>query len=298
MLISLPRTAWISSQEIFSKSRPLKRMDPSIFPGRIGNQPQNAERRDALAGSRLTHQADHFARKNVEVHAIDGLGGACLRVEIGLQIPNLQEWGLCCAHRSLENSLGSKASRTASPMKTINSNVTNIAARGKKTSHHFVRFSTPCADQLAPAGRGSGKAKAQKVQRHQRADVGDHHERREGDDRRERVRQNMLEDDGPVGSADGNGRRDVVLGLLTVKFTAHIIGNSHPVERRQDHDQQPKRRLQNQISSGKVNRHDDRADDDDGVEERQRRPYFDQALARDIHFAAEITTAPLRSSPR
>ena len=97
-----------------------------------------------------------------------------------------------------------------------------------------------------------------------------------------------------VGSAHGNGGRHIVLGFLAVELAAHVVGDSHPVERGQDEDQQPERRLQNQISSRKVNRHDDRADDDDGVEKRQRRPDFDQALAQNIQLAAEISQQPLR----
>ena len=42
------------------------------------------------------------------------------------------------------------------------------------------------------------------------------------------------------------------------------------------------------IAARQVDRHDDRADDDDRVEERQRRPDLDAALAEDVELAAEV----------
>src|SRR6202035_5259130 len=66
------------------------------------------------------------------------------------------------AHRSLEYWLGSKASRTASPMKTMSRSVMNIAARGKKTSHHLVRLSTPCSISSPQLGVGAGRPKPRK----------------------------------------------------------------------------------------------------------------------------------------
>ena len=112
MLISLPRTARISSQESFSRSRPLKRIEPpTIFPGRVGNQSQDAQRGDALARARFAHQADHFAGKNVEVHAVDGLGDSRFGVEIGLEVANLQERSLARALTAASNTLWDRTLR-------------------------------------------------------------------------------------------------------------------------------------------------------------------------------------------
>ena len=61
---------------------------------RVGNQSQDAERRYALAGARFAHEADHFAGINVEAQPVDGLGSACFGVEIGSQVPYLQQRSL------------------------------------------------------------------------------------------------------------------------------------------------------------------------------------------------------------
>ena len=120
------------------------------FPGRVGGcESQNAQRGYALLPepdsptnprtspgkmSKLT--SSHCAQRD-----------ARFGVEVGLEAADLQEW-LRFAHRNLEYSLGSNASRTASPMKTMSRRVMNIAASGKKTNHHLSRLSTPCSGQF------------------------------------------------------------------------------------------------------------------------------------------------------
>ena len=37
---------------------------------------------------------------------------------------------------------------------------------------------------------------------------------------------------------------DVVLRLLPIELAAHVVRDAHPVERRENHDEQPERRLQ------------------------------------------------------
>ena len=100
------------------------------------------------------------------------------------------------------------------------------------------------SDQLAPARRGRRQAEAEEVERDERTDVGDDDERRERDDRRQGVWQDVAEDDRRVGHAGRDRRADVVLRLLAIELAADVIGDAHPVERRQDDDQQPERRLQ------------------------------------------------------
>ena len=53
--------------------------------------------------------------------------------------------------------------------------------------------------------------------------------------------------------------------------------------------EQPERRLQHLHPPGHVHRHDDRADDDDGVEEGQRRPDLDEPLTEQIELAADVS---------
>src|SRR5207302_5664795 len=83
---------------------------------RIRNEPQDAERRDALARSRFADESEHLALHDVEIDTIDSLCDAGLGVEVRPQSADREE-----VHRSRENSFGSNASRTASPMKTTSS---------------------------------------------------------------------------------------------------------------------------------------------------------------------------------
>ena len=143
MLMSLPRIARISSHESFSRSRPLKQNLAGDDPARrIGNEAQDAQRGDALARAGLADEAEHFALPDVEIDAVDGLGDAGLGVEVGAQTANRER--ACCErsnvpgatvvsmvrYRRREYSFGSKASRTASPMKTTSSSVTNSTPSG------------------------------------------------------------------------------------------------------------------------------------------------------------------------
>ena len=47
-----------------------------------------------------------------------------------------------------------------------------------------------------------------------------------------------------LGHARGDGRAHIVLRLLAVELTAEVVGDAHPVEDREDDDEQPERRLQ------------------------------------------------------
>ena len=140
-------------------------------------------------------------------------------------------WSQSCCHRSREYSFGSNASRTASPMKTTSSSVTNRTPSGIEDQPPLGQVLHSLADQLAPARRRRGQAEAQEVERDERADVGDDHERRKRDDRRQRVRQDVPEHDRRLGHAGRDRGADVVLRLLPVELAAHVIRDSHPVER-------------------------------------------------------------------
>src|SRR5207249_3493627 len=91
--------------------------------GRIGNEAEHAQRRYAFSGPRLADQAEHFALAHVEVHIVDGLGDAGLSEKMRPQTPDFEK--RLGRHLRRENSFGSKASRTASPMKTTSRSVTN-----------------------------------------------------------------------------------------------------------------------------------------------------------------------------
>src|SRR5581483_8746996 len=127
----------IELQQIASLEEDLAGHDFSRW---IRNETEHAQRRDALSRPGFADQPEHFALVDRQVDAIDGLGHSGFGVEVGSQTTDLQQG---CAHWSCENSLGSNASRTASPMKTTSSSVMNSAPSGNSTSHHLVRFSMP-----------------------------------------------------------------------------------------------------------------------------------------------------------
>src|SRR5205823_12692673 len=93
---------------------------------RLRSETQHAERGHAFSGSGFTDQAEHFAGQDAQVHAVHRFCDACFGIEIGPQSADVEER----RHWSWENSLGSKASRTASPMNTTSSSVTKSAVRG------------------------------------------------------------------------------------------------------------------------------------------------------------------------
>ena len=290
MLMSLPRTLRISSHEQLQQIAPAEQDLAADDPARrVGNEPQDAERGDALAGARLADEAEHLARQDVEIDAVHRLGDAGLGVEVGPQAADLRGSGFAGpSSQPASIPSGSNASRTASPMKTTSSSVRNSAPSGKNTSHHFVRFSMPWPISSPQLGVGAGRPKPRKSSATSDADVRDDRERRERDDRRQRIGQDVAEHDRRLGDAGGDGRADVVLGLLAIELAADVVGDAHPLERRQDAIEQPERRLQHLHPARDVDGHHDRADDDDGVEEGQRRPDLDEALAEQVQLAAEV----------
>ena len=57
---------------------------------RIGNESDDAERRYALAGTRLADESEDLALLDVKAHAIDGPGHAGFGVKVRLEISNLK----------------------------------------------------------------------------------------------------------------------------------------------------------------------------------------------------------------
>ena len=170
MLISFPRIARISGQESSSRFAALKQnravRDHS---GRTGNQAKDAERGDALPRARFANQADDLARKNVEVHSVDGLGDARLGLEVGLQIPDLENgtW----ATRSPQPRIFLGIERFANRLADEHDQQQRDEHRRQREKDQppFRQIIHALPDQFAPTGRGRGKSKAEKVQRNERA---------------------------------------------------------------------------------------------------------------------------------
>ena len=103
--------------------------------------------------------------------------------------------------------LGSKASRSASPMKTRRLSITASAKKAVKPSHGACRFDLPCWTSSPSDGLPGEQAEAQEVEAGQRGDRAGQDERQEGDRRHHGVRQHVLEHDHPVGLAQRLWRR-------------------------------------------------------------------------------------------
>ena len=89
MLISLPRTFRISVPRQLEQ---VAALEPDLAaddaPGGIGDEPQDAQRGDALARPGLADEPEHLAGHDVEVDAIDGLGDTGFGEEVGPEAPD------------------------------------------------------------------------------------------------------------------------------------------------------------------------------------------------------------------
>ncbi len=208
---------------------------------RTWNEAQDAQRRDALARAGLADQSDDFAGIHAEIDAVDRFRDTGFGVEIGAQPANVEQGSLLrrsiiekAESLELENSFGSNASRTASPMKTTSRSVTNSAPSGNKTSHHFVRFSVPWLMSSPQLGVGAGRPKPEEIERHEGADVRDDDERRERHDRRQRVRQNVAKHDVRFRYAGRDRGADVVSRFLTIELATNVVRDRSPIRTPQE----------------------------------------------------------------
>ena len=81
-----------SALDIFNTSRPFSRISPpDIIRRRRRHQPRDGKRRDALAAAAFAHQADGFARVDVERHAIHRAQAGIAREEIEFQIFDFEQ---------------------------------------------------------------------------------------------------------------------------------------------------------------------------------------------------------------
>ena len=112
----------------------------------------------------------------------------------------------------------------------------------------------PCPISSPQLGVGAGRPKPRKSSATSALMFATIDERRKRDDRRQRVRQDVPEHDARLGHAGRDRRADIVLRFLPIELAANVVGDAHPVEARQDDDQQPERRLQQQIAAGQIDR--------------------------------------------
>ena len=154
--------------------------------------------------------------------------------------------------------LGSKASRTASPMKMRSESMSAVTAKADSPIQGADRLDLPCSRSSPSEGEPGGMPKPKEVERGQRADRGIDDERQEGQRRHHGVRQHVLDDDLGVGEAERAGGVDIFEIARAQELGPDQVNEADPGEQQQDRQQD------------KEARREDRREDDENVEVRQR----------------------------
>ena len=132
------------------------------------------------------------------------------------------------------------------------------------------------AEQLAPARGRRRQAEAQIVERAERADCANQGKRKKGNNRHQRVGQDVTKNDPKARNAQTPGSLDKGGLAQLQKLGPHVVGNADPVEDGVDEQQQAKAAAKH------------RAHQNDHIQKGQGAPDFNQALAGDIEPTAEI----------
>ena len=86
-------------------------------PAPLGKQSHEGQRGHRLAGARLAHDAQGFARVHVQVDAGECVDHAGADLNVGVEVPDVQERSVSHSSSHLLRSRTSKASRRPSPIK-------------------------------------------------------------------------------------------------------------------------------------------------------------------------------------
>ena len=170
-------------------------MRPStIRPGGCGDEPEDRQRRHALAAARLPDDRQRFAGIDLERHAVDGAHDGRVGVEVGLQVVESEQRSGGQRHSRAcppVTRRGSSASRRPSPRKLKAMTVRKMAVPGTNSSHGKRRQRADAArlvQHVAPRRAGLLNADAEERQHDLAEDVAGNRERRRDDDVRHRVR--------------------------------------------------------------------------------------------------------------
>ena len=161
-------------------------------------------------------------------------------------------------------------------MKVSSSSVITSTAKVDSEIHQASMLCLALAQQLAQRGRSGRHAQAQEIERGQRQDRRAHAKRQERHDRRHAVGQDVPPHDPAVAHAQRPGRAHIVHLAVAQELGAHVVGQAHPAEQREQ-DQQ-------QRDAGREHG----AEDDQQVQLGHGAPDLDEALERQIGLAAEI----------
>src|SRR5690606_29810185 len=109
-----------------------------------GDQAHERQQRDALAGPGLADDAEHLARLDGEVEAVDGAKEAACRLELDGQIADFDQ------RRHQRFSFGSRASRNPSPARLKARTVIRMASPGKVTTHQALCTNSRALASMLP----------------------------------------------------------------------------------------------------------------------------------------------------
>src|SRR5262249_19033512 len=120
--------------------------------GALGQEPHHRERRQALAATRLAHQAQHLAALQGEAHAIDCLHHAAAQEEMSVQVADFEN-GFAHSWRSR----GSRRSRSQSPNRLTDSTSKVMARPGISATHQASAMRPRPSEIIRPqVGVGGG----------------------------------------------------------------------------------------------------------------------------------------------
>src|SRR5262249_26434834 len=124
---------------------------------------QHRERGHRLARPRLADQCDRLSLLDVERDAIDSEGLARALPERDREVLHFKQLVVARLHRNHPNALrGSKASRTASPMKIRSESMVATVKKPARPSHGAWMLALPC-DSISPSdGDPGGRPKPRK----------------------------------------------------------------------------------------------------------------------------------------
>src|SRR3972149_2724276 len=128
--------------------------------GRIGQQLHHRQRGDRLAGTGFADQRHRLAFGDVERHTVDRQHLARTLTEGDREIADGKE-SFGGAHRKVFR--GSKASRTASPMKINKDNMIAIEKKPRRPSKGACTLDLPCDNSSPSEGEPGGRPKPRKA---------------------------------------------------------------------------------------------------------------------------------------
>src|SRR6476620_579757 len=131
--------------------------------GRVRQELQDRQRADGFSGARLSDQRHALAAPDLERNMIDRNRSAARLMKRHREIADVEQWLVDGVHAGYLNVLrGSKASRTASPMKISNDSMMATAKKPVKPSQGAWTLALPCDSNSPSEGEPGGNPKPRK----------------------------------------------------------------------------------------------------------------------------------------